>query len=114
MAANSVAGGVRFHVALGVPDVARSVPEYSLRLGREPSVHVPNEYALWRTEQVNFSIRRADGPAALRHLGLEDPTATSFSEQTDINGIVWERFTEREQLAEIQRHWPNASAHESE
>lgn len=115
MAANGVtAGDVRFHVALGVPDVARSVPEYSVRLGRAPSVHVPNEYALWRTEQVNFSIRRTEGPAALRHLGLEDPTATSFSEETDVNGIVWERFSAHDQLAEIRRHWPDAAPDASE
>ena len=110
MATNSATAGVmRFHLALGVPDEDRSVPEYSVRLGRAPSVHVPNEYALWRTDQVNFSIRRADGPAALRHLGLEDPTVTSFSEETDVNGIVWERFTLQEQLLEIQRHWPDAA-----
>jgi hypothetical protein len=46
---------------------------------------------------------------ALRHLGLEDPTVTSFSEETDVNGIVWERFTVQEQLSEIQRHWPDAA-----
>jgi hypothetical protein len=109
MATNDVTSGVRFHVALGVPDVARSVPEYSLRFGREPSVHIPDEYALWRTEQVNFSIRRAEGPAALRHLGTEDPAAMSFSEEVDVNGIVWERFTAQEQLAEIRRHFPDSA-----
>jgi hypothetical protein len=109
MATNGGTGtGMRFHLALGVSDVARSVPAYALRFGCEPSVHIPNEYALWRTGQVNFSIRRADGPAALRHLGWEDPTATCFSEETDVNGIVWERFTEQEQLAEIERYWPEA------
>jgi catechol 2,3-dioxygenase-like lactoylglutathione lyase family enzyme len=110
MATNSVTpGGTRFHVALGVPDVARSIPDYSARFGCAPSVHVPNEYALWRTDQVNFSIRRADGPAALRHFGFEDPDAASFSEETDATGIVWERFTVQEQLAEIRRHWPDAA-----
>jgi hypothetical protein len=108
MATNrETADGVRFHVALGVPDVARSVLEYSVRLGSAPIVHVPNEYALWRTEQVNFSIRRAEGPAGLRHLGVEDPSVTSFSDETDGNGIVWERFTLQEQMSEIRRHWPD-------
>jgi catechol 2,3-dioxygenase-like lactoylglutathione lyase family enzyme len=115
MATNSLpAAGTRFHIALGVPDVARSVSEYSVRLGLAPTVHVANEYALWRTDQVNFSIRRVDGPAALRHLGLEDPTAASFSEETDVNGIVWERFTAEEQLVEIWRYWPTATPDASE
>lgn len=99
-------GETRFHVALGVPDVSRSVAEYTVRLGQAPKVHIPNEYALWRTSQVNFSIRRAEGPAALRHLGIEDDAATSFSEVKDINGIVWERFALADQMAEIHRYWP--------
>jgi hypothetical protein len=99
----------RIHVALGVVDVARSVVDYSARLGCAPSVHVPDQYALWRCDEVNFSIRRTGGAPALRHLGWEDPSAAYFSEETDVNGILWERFSDEQQQAEIERHWPTQS-----
>jgi catechol 2,3-dioxygenase-like lactoylglutathione lyase family enzyme len=101
--------GIRLHVALGVPDVDKSLSEYSARFGCDPSVYVANEYAVWRTDQLNFSIRRIEGPAVLRHLGFEDPTVGSFSADTDVNGIVWERFTAEQQRDEIESLWPGGS-----
>ena len=99
----------RFHIALGVADVALSVEDYSRRLGHSPDVVVPGEYALWRTDIINLSIRRApEGPGTLRHLGWEDESATIFSENTDINGIVWEVFSAAQQLREIHNSWPSA------
>ena len=95
----------RLHVALGVSEVDRSVVDYSSRLGCPPVVHVPGEYALWRSDEVNLSIRRAETPG-LRHLGWEDPSATAFSSDTDVNGIVWERFAAEHQAAEIRLLWP--------
>jgi len=95
----------RLHVALGVREVDRCVGDYSTRLGCPPAVHVPGEYALWRSDEVNLSIRRADAPG-LRHLGWEDPFAAAFSTDTDVNGIVWERFAAEHQAAEIRLLWP--------
>ncbi|HYP97629.1 MAG TPA: hypothetical protein VER96_03075 [Polyangiaceae bacterium] len=97
----------KIHIALGVRDPDASVPEYSQRLAAAPVAHIRGEYALWRTEQVNFSIRRAlPEQVGLRHLGWEDPTAESFSQSVDLNGILWERFTPTQQLDEIAAAWP--------
>lgn len=100
-------GAKRFHIAIGVSDVSESVRDYSVRLGCAPAVHVPDEYALWRTEAVNFSVRRAPDRIGLRHLGWEDASASAFSEETDTNGIVWERFSAEQQRQEIERYWPS-------
>lgn len=105
--AESAPSAKRFHIALGVKDVNDSVREYSARLGCAPAVHVLDEYALWRTETLNFSIRRAPDASGLRHLGWEDSDASAFSEETDVNGLVWERFTAEQQREEIERHWPS-------
>jgi hypothetical protein len=100
----------KLHVALGVSDIAASVGDYSRRLGCEPVVLVPGEYALWRTDTVNFSIRRAEKSAGvLRHLGWEDPAAASFTQEEDVNGITWETFTAAQQMDEIAGTWPSTS-----
>ncbi len=36
----------RFHIALGVSDVEASARDYSQRLGCQPDLLIPNEYAL--------------------------------------------------------------------
>jgi hypothetical protein len=102
---------MKFHIALGVVDMAASVPEYSRRLGCEPQIVVPNEYALWRTATLNFSIRRvlAGEAGVLRHLGWEDPEAGVFSTETDVNGVLWERFAPEHQRDEILTIWPAAN-----
>jgi len=97
----------KIHIALGVENIERSIEDYSNRLGCEPLVVIPNEYALWRTATINLSIRRAEnGEAPLRHLGWEDDSATEFSKETDVNGIVWERFNQQLQQKEIEDIWP--------
>jgi len=97
----------KFHIAIGVSNIAASIEDYSRRFGCAPSVVVPNEYALWRTDGVNFSIRSVSEKAgALRHLGWEDETAMQFSHEIDVNGIVWERFNEELQKKEIRDTWP--------
>lgn len=97
----------KIHIAIGVSDIARSIEEYSHRLGCPPVVVVPNEYALWRTDSVNFSIRRdIQNAGKLRHLGWEDPSASHFTQEKDINGIVWERFSQELQSREIKEIWP--------
>jgi hypothetical protein len=102
-----VTGRRRIHIALGVADVGASVADYSRRLGCAPSVQVPGTYALWRSEEVNFSIRHApDQAGRLRHLGWEDPEAELFTRDTDLNGVTWELFTAKQQENEIEAAWP--------
>ena len=100
----------RIHIALSTHDVSASVADYSVRLGQEPDIVVENEYALWKTPTVNFSLRCDVTASAgtLRHLGWEDSRAIGFSADTDVNGILWERFSEAEQLNEIKAIWPDA------
>ena len=99
----------RIHVAIAVASIDRSVEDYSRRLGAQPSVVVPGEYALWLTPEVNFSIRQTqDQPGQLRHLGWEEETATQFSQDADVNGIVWERFSRALQANEIEEAWPGS------
>ena len=98
----------RIHIAINASDIARSVADYTGRLGCAPSVVVPDEYALWLTPEVNFSIRRtADQAGLLRHLGWEDDTSSEFSQDTDVNGVVWERFSRELQAKEIEDTWPD-------
>lgn len=99
----------RFHLALGVPDIERSIAEYTQRLSSPPEVVIPGEYALWRTAFLNFSIRRSNEPAGtLRHVGWEDSEAAGFAVERDANGIAWERFNAEAQAEEIRRLWPAA------
>jgi len=100
----------RFHLALGTADVDASVVDYSARLGAAPVVHVAGQYALWRTDSLNVSIRHdAERPGTLRHLGWEIPDTDAFTTSTDVNGIVWERFSADQQMDEITALWPDAA-----
>jgi hypothetical protein len=66
----------RFHIALAVSELDASIREYSSRLGVGPCCVVEGAYALFRTDQVNFSISvRPEAAGTLRHLGFEDPAA---------------------------------------
>lgn len=99
----------KFHIAIAVTDIEATVQEYSRRMGAAPTLVVTDEYALWRTETLNFSIRKTtDAPGMVRHVGWEDPTAIGFTRETDANGLLWERFTEQDQQEEITRLWPTA------
>jgi len=100
----------RFHIAIGVADISRSIDDYTRRLGCPPSVVVPHEYALWRTSTINLSIRRTrEDVGTLRHLGWEDPLAPNFVTERDVNGIVWEHFSAEQQTREILETWPHAN-----
>src|SRR5215469_16044280 len=84
----------RFHIALAVADLGASIRDYSQRLGAEPTVVVSGKYAMWRTDQLNFSISELPHRAGqLRHLGFEDAAAGDFTVDRDVNGIEWERFS---------------------
>lgn len=100
----------RFHIAISVADISRSVDDYTQRLGSPPTVVVPGEYALWRTVSLNLSIRRTTEPTGtLRHLGWEDPLARDFMTERDVNGILWESFSAEQQAREILEIWPHAN-----
>ena len=93
----------RIHIALAVDDLQRSIDDYSERLDAEAAVIVPGRYALWRTPEVNLSVTLSPaGAERLRHLGFEDDAADAATETSDVNGIVWERFTAAQQASEIE------------
>lgn len=96
----------RFHIALGVKDIEESVKEYSRRLEAEPELIVPGQYALWRTDSLNLSIRKVDeGIGTVRHLGWEDESASIFTAEHDVNGLLWEHFSAKQQALEIRHTW---------
>jgi hypothetical protein len=100
----------KFHIALSTDRIEESIRDYSDRLGVAPCSTVAGEYALWRTESLNVSIRQDASckPGELRHLGWEDPEAEGFSAEADVNGILWERFRAEDQAEEINTLWPEA------
>lgn len=77
----------RFHVHLGVADLAASVRFYSDLFGMPPTVEKP-DYAKWMIDdpRVNFAISRRGARTGLNHLGLQ---AESADELTGIHA----RFT---------------------
>ena len=101
----------KFHLAISTNRIEETIADYSARLGIQPCSTVPGEYALWRTASLNISVRQDPTckEGSLRHLGWEDPTASEFAQDTDINGIVWERFTAQHQADEINGIWPEAN-----
>jgi putative redox protein len=98
----------KIHIAISSHDIAATVKDYTQRLGFAPCVVVAGEYALWRNAAFNFSVRHDhEKPAGtLRHLGFEDPQASTFSTSTDCNGIVWEQFSAAQQAEEIRTAFP--------
>ena len=101
----------KIHIAIATNDIEASIADYSNRFGVAPCSFVANEYALWRTDAINFSIRMDTdcAPGELRHLGWEDDSAPQFSEERDVNGITWERFSAEQQANEINELWPQAA-----
>lgn len=101
----------KLHLAISTSKIKESIQDYTIRLGVEPCSFIPNEYALWRTDSLNVSIRQDSTAQAgeLRHLGWEDDSASEFTQETDVNGITWERFTAQQQADEINELWPEAN-----
>ncbi|MEK1906531.1 MAG: hypothetical protein AAAB13_12170 [Pseudomonas sp.] len=88
----------RFHIALAVENLDASIADYSQRLGQPASVVVPEQYAMWRTELLNFSINQQVGQGGrLRHVGFEDDQVSGYSSTRDVNGLDWELFSQVEQ-----------------
>ena len=100
----------KLHIAISTKKIEESIKDYTARLGVEPCSFVANEYALWRTDYLNLSIRQDPNyqSGELRHLGWEDSSATAFSEEVDVNGIIWEKFSAQQQADEINELWPEA------
>ena len=98
------------HLALSTHDIEASVTDYSQRLGFGPCLVIPGEYALWRNDCINLSVRcdHESAPGSLRHLGHENPSAAAFTETTDSNGITWEEFSAQQQATEIEALWPGS------
>ena len=101
----------KLHMAISTNKIEETIEDYSARLGEAPCLVVPGNYALWRTETLNVSIRQDPKctPGTLRHLGWEDSFASEFTEETDVNGIVWERFNAQNQANEINELWPQVN-----
>ena len=97
----------KLHLAIATDNLAATIRDYSDRLDAQPCLIVEGEYALWRTDSLNLSVRKDDKfpPGSLRHLGWEDPAAKEMSAETDVNGILWERFTREQQAEEIREIW---------
>lgn len=103
----------KLHLAISTDKIEATIKDYSARLSAEPCLYVVGEYALWRTESLNISIRQdPDCPSgSLRHLGWEDSKVTEFTQDVDINGMVWECFNSQNQADEINEIWPEANYH---
>ena len=103
----------KLHIAISTNKIEESIQDYSARLGINPCSLVFGEYALWRTESLNLSVRY--DPACirgtLRHLGWEDESASEFTQDTDVNEIIWEQFSAQLQADEINKLWPEANYH---
>lgn len=101
----------KVHIAISTNAMAASIADYSARLGTNPCSCVAGEYALWRTETLNLSVRYdCDSKGGeLGHLGWEDATAEAFSEEKDVNGISWELFSAQQQADEINQLWPETN-----
>jgi catechol 2,3-dioxygenase-like lactoylglutathione lyase family enzyme len=70
----------RFHVHLGVPDLAASIRFYSDLFGMPPSVEKA-DYAKWMLEdpRVNFAISHRSNTPGLNHLGLQAESAEELA-----------------------------------
>jgi hypothetical protein len=94
----------RFHISIATDDYAASIVDYSRRLGCAPNVEVSGRYARWQTDLLNFTISCKPGQKGrtIRHIGFEDDAVKSFREEKDVNGLIWEYFSERSQATEIE------------
>ena len=112
----------RFHVHVGVEDLAASIRFYSSLFAVQPSV-LKNDYAKWMLDdpRVNFAISQRGGQTGLNHLGIqvesdaelakmqssldalqpgvekEEGVACCYAKSdkywvTDPSGIAWETF----------------------
>ncbi len=71
----------RFHVHLGVPDLAASIRFYSGLFGMAPTVEKP-DYAKWMLDdpRVNFAISTRGSKAGVDHLGFQTDDPAELAE----------------------------------
>jgi catechol 2,3-dioxygenase-like lactoylglutathione lyase family enzyme len=71
----------RFHVHVGVKDLAESIRFYSSLFGAEPVVRQP-DYAKWMLDdpRVNFAISQRSQRFGVNHLGLQVDEAAELPE----------------------------------
>ncbi len=71
----------RFHVHLGVPDLAASIRFYSDLFGLAPSVE-KSDYAKWMLDdpRVNFAISQRGARIGVNHLGMQADNADELAE----------------------------------
>ena len=70
----------RFHVHLGVDDLAQSIRFYTGLFGAEPSVR-KEDYAKWMIDdpRLNFAISQRGSRVGLNHLGLQVDSADELA-----------------------------------
>ena len=71
----------RFHVHMGVADLAASIRFYSTLFAVEPTVRKP-DYAKWMLDnpRVNFAISQGRGDVGIHHLGIQVEDAAELAE----------------------------------
>lgn len=101
----------KIHIAISTKDIERTIEDYSQRIGEKPCAVIDGEYALWRTDTLNLSVRQDKNckSGELRHLGWENALSKEFSTDTDVNGIMWEQFNAHIQADEINETWPGTN-----
>jgi catechol 2,3-dioxygenase-like lactoylglutathione lyase family enzyme len=70
----------RFHVHVGVQDLAASIRFYSSVFGAEPSV-LKSDYAKWMLEdpRINFAISQRGTAVGVNHLGIQVDSAEELT-----------------------------------
>lgn len=76
----------RFHVHVGVDDLAQSIRFYSALFDTPPTVE-KDDYAKWMLDdpRINFAISKGKGAHGIRHLGIQTDTAEELA-------IVYDRL----------------------
>lgn len=74
----------RFHVNLGVSDIAQSISFYTTLFG-EPPIVEKQDYAKWMLNDphVNFSISTRSNKSGIDHVGIQAENDVEFSDLRD-------------------------------
>ncbi len=101
----------RFHVHLGVPDLAASIRFYSGLFGMPPTV-TKTDYAKWMLEdpRVNFAISHRGARIGVNHLGMQADNAEELADlhthfaAADVGSVVHENNVSC-CYARSDKHW---------
>lgn len=74
----------RFHIHVGVKDIATSVQFYSTLFGQKP-IKQKEDYAKWLLEdpRLNFAISTRSGDEGVNHLGIQVENPNELEEITE-------------------------------